>query len=110
MQIETFNRAESTGDAQEKKARSYELAFAENKKFVNSKFGAHLFLTSVTVVHVQQLHRSTQCLIHWVLLGEFNRVDISFTFFRNHNTHTQHNPITLPTRRAGTRVEGKGNK
>ncbi len=43
MQIETFNHAESTGDAQEKKARSYELAFAENKKFVNSKFGAHLF-------------------------------------------------------------------
>jgi hypothetical protein len=43
MQIETFNHAESTGDAQEKQARSYELAFAENKKFVNSKFGAHLF-------------------------------------------------------------------
>ncbi len=30
MQIETFNHAESTGDAQEKKTRSYELAFAEN--------------------------------------------------------------------------------
>ncbi len=43
MQIENFNRTESTGDAQEKQARSYELAFAENKKFVNSKFGAHLF-------------------------------------------------------------------
>jgi hypothetical protein len=43
MQIETLNHAESTGDAQEKQARSYELAFAENKKVVNSKFGAHLF-------------------------------------------------------------------
>ncbi len=43
MQIETFNHAESTGDAQEKQARSYEPVFAEKKKFVNSKFGAHLF-------------------------------------------------------------------
>jgi hypothetical protein len=45
MQIETFNHAESTGDAQEKRARSYEPAFAEKKKFLNSKFGANLFLT-----------------------------------------------------------------
>jgi hypothetical protein len=43
MQIETFNHAESTGDAKKKQAHSYELTFAENKKFVNSKFGAHLF-------------------------------------------------------------------
>jgi hypothetical protein len=43
MPIETFNHAESTGDAQEKQARSYELAFAKNKDFVNSKFRAHLF-------------------------------------------------------------------
>jgi hypothetical protein len=43
MQIETFNHAESTGDAQEKQARSYGLAFAENKTFLNCKFGAHLF-------------------------------------------------------------------
>jgi hypothetical protein len=43
MQIETFNHAESTGNAQEKQARSYEPAFAENKKVVNSKFGARLF-------------------------------------------------------------------
>jgi hypothetical protein len=43
MQIETFNHAESTSDAQEEQARSNELAFAENKKVVNSKFGAHLF-------------------------------------------------------------------
>jgi hypothetical protein len=42
MPIETVNQAESTGDAQEKQARGYELAFAENKKCVNSKFGAHL--------------------------------------------------------------------
>jgi hypothetical protein len=42
MQIETFNHAESTGVAKEKQARSYELAFAENKKLVNPKFGAHL--------------------------------------------------------------------
>jgi hypothetical protein len=45
MQTETFNHADSTGDAQEKQACSYKLAFAENRKFVNSKFGAHLFLT-----------------------------------------------------------------
>jgi hypothetical protein len=45
MQIETFNHTESTGKAQEKQARSYEPALSENKKFVNSKFGAHLFLT-----------------------------------------------------------------
>jgi hypothetical protein len=31
MQKETLNHAESTGDAQEKQARSYELALAENK-------------------------------------------------------------------------------
>jgi hypothetical protein len=43
MQIKTFNHAESTGDTQEKQARSYEIAFAENKKCVNSKFGAHFF-------------------------------------------------------------------
>jgi hypothetical protein len=43
MQIETFNHADSTDDTQEKETRSYELAFAENKKFINSKFGAHLF-------------------------------------------------------------------
>jgi hypothetical protein len=43
MQIETFNHAESTGDGQEKQARSYELAFAEKKKFINSKFRVHLF-------------------------------------------------------------------
>jgi hypothetical protein len=43
MQIETFNHAQSNGVAQEKQARSYELAFAENKKFVNSKFGPHVF-------------------------------------------------------------------
>jgi hypothetical protein len=43
MQIATFNHADSTGDAQEKQARSYKLAFAENKKCVNSKFRAHLF-------------------------------------------------------------------
>jgi hypothetical protein len=44
MQLETFNRADSTVDAQEKQARSYKLAFAENKKCINCKFGAHLFL------------------------------------------------------------------
>jgi hypothetical protein len=43
MQIETVNRAELTGDAQEKQARSYEPVFTEKKKLVNSKFGAHLF-------------------------------------------------------------------
>ncbi len=43
MQIKIFNHAESTGDAQEKHACSYELAFTENEKFVNSRFGAHLF-------------------------------------------------------------------
>jgi hypothetical protein len=43
MDIETFNHAESTADAQEKQARSYELGFAENKKLVNSKFGVPLF-------------------------------------------------------------------
>jgi hypothetical protein len=42
-QIETFNHAESTSDAQGKQACSYELAFTESKKFINSKFGAHLF-------------------------------------------------------------------
>ena len=46
MQIETFNHAESTGDAQKLQARSYELTFAETKKFVNSTFGAHFFLTT----------------------------------------------------------------
>jgi hypothetical protein len=43
MQIKMFNHAESTGDVQEKQVPSYELALSENKKFVNSKFGAHLF-------------------------------------------------------------------
>ncbi len=43
MQIETCNHAESTDDAQEKQARNYELAFVENNKSVNCKFGAHLF-------------------------------------------------------------------
>jgi hypothetical protein len=43
MQIETFNHAKSTDDAQERQASSYELPLAKNKKFVNSKFGAHLF-------------------------------------------------------------------
>jgi hypothetical protein len=38
MQIETFNHAKSTGDAQVKQAPSYELAFAEN-----TNFGADLF-------------------------------------------------------------------
>jgi hypothetical protein len=38
-----FNHAESTGDVQEKQARSHEQAFAENKKLVNPKFGAHIF-------------------------------------------------------------------
>ncbi len=42
-QMETFNHAEPTGDAQEKQACSYELAFVESKKFANSKRGAHLF-------------------------------------------------------------------
>jgi hypothetical protein len=42
MQMWTLNHAESTRDAQEKQARSDELAFTENNKFVNSKFGAHL--------------------------------------------------------------------
>jgi hypothetical protein len=41
MQRESANHAESTGDAQEKSARSYELEIASNKKSVNSKFGAH---------------------------------------------------------------------
>jgi hypothetical protein len=41
MQMETFSHTESTGDAQKKQARSDELTFAENKKFVKSKFGAH---------------------------------------------------------------------
>ncbi len=31
------------GDAQEKQAHSYELAFNGNKTFVNSEFGVHLF-------------------------------------------------------------------
>ncbi len=43
MQIETLNHAESTGDAKEKQARSCELALAENKTFVDSRFGADLF-------------------------------------------------------------------
>jgi hypothetical protein len=30
-----------TSDAQEKSARSYELEFAPNEKYVNSKFWAH---------------------------------------------------------------------
>jgi hypothetical protein len=55
MQIETFNHAESTGNAQEKQARSYESAFAENKKFVNSKFGAHLFILKIDGLFVLQV-------------------------------------------------------
>ncbi len=41
MQIKSANNAESTDDAQEKSAPSYELEFAPNSKSVNSKFGAH---------------------------------------------------------------------
>jgi len=47
MQIETFNHGKSTDDAQEKQARSYELAFTENSKFVNSKSRAHFFLIQI---------------------------------------------------------------
>jgi hypothetical protein len=43
MKIQTFNHAESTGDAQEQQARSYELALPGKKIFVSSKFGAYLF-------------------------------------------------------------------
>jgi len=39
--MKTFKHAESTDDAQEKQARSYELVFAENSEFINSKFRAH---------------------------------------------------------------------
>jgi hypothetical protein len=39
--MKTFKHAESTEDAQEKQARSYELVFAENSEFVNSKFRTH---------------------------------------------------------------------
>jgi hypothetical protein len=38
MQTESANHAELTSDAQEKSARSYELEFAPNEKYVNSKF------------------------------------------------------------------------
>jgi hypothetical protein len=41
MKTESTNHAESTGDAQEKSTRSYELELAPNQKFVNLKFGAH---------------------------------------------------------------------
>ncbi len=41
MQTENANHAESTGDAQEKSARSCELDFAPNQKSLNFKFGAH---------------------------------------------------------------------
>jgi hypothetical protein len=54
VQIETFNHADSTGDAQEKQARNYELAFGESKEFVNSKCGAHFFLTSISLVYGTQ--------------------------------------------------------
>jgi len=47
MQIETFNHAQSTYDAQEKQARSYELKFTENSKFVNSKSRTHVFLIQI---------------------------------------------------------------
>ncbi len=43
MQIETFNHAKSTNDAQEKKAPIYKLKFAENSKFVDSKSRTHFF-------------------------------------------------------------------
>jgi hypothetical protein len=63
MQIETFNHAESIRDAQEKQARSYGLASAENKTFVNFKFGAHLFLNHLIgllivsdILFVSRLH------------------------------------------------------
>jgi hypothetical protein len=41
MQTKSANHAESTGDAQEKSTRSYELEFVPNLKFVNFKLGAH---------------------------------------------------------------------
>ncbi len=41
MQTKSANHAASTGHAQEKSARSYELEFFPNLKFVNSKLGAH---------------------------------------------------------------------
>jgi hypothetical protein len=50
MQIETFNHAKSTADAQNTQARGYELTFVENRKFLNSKFGAPLFLSVATYV------------------------------------------------------------
>ncbi len=58
MQIETFSQTESTGDAQEKQVRSYELAFAENKKLVNSKVGVHLFLTMIYMLDSSSLFSS----------------------------------------------------
>ncbi len=48
MQLETFNHAELTGDDQEKQARSYQLEFTGHYKFVNSKYGAHLFRPCAT--------------------------------------------------------------
>jgi hypothetical protein len=45
MQIETFNHAESTSDAQEEQARSNELAFAENKKSCKLQIWSSPFLT-----------------------------------------------------------------
>jgi hypothetical protein len=38
-----LNHGNSIGDDQEKQACSYKLAFAENTKFVKSKFEAHFF-------------------------------------------------------------------
>ncbi len=43
MEIDAFEHVRLTCDAQEKRKRSHELKFAENQKFVNSKFGAHFF-------------------------------------------------------------------
>ncbi len=54
MQIETFKHAESIHDAQEKQARNYGLAFAAHKRFVKSRFGAHLFQTRIN------LHKQNQ--------------------------------------------------
>ncbi len=42
MQIVAVNYDESTTDAEEKQTRSHELDFAENQKFINIKFRAHL--------------------------------------------------------------------
>ena len=63
MQTETFNHADSTDDAQEKQACSYKLAFAENKKFVNSKFGAHLLFNLIHLTkRLFRIHNISQVL------------------------------------------------